>query len=465
MNELLSARPILLFAPLVLAASLLVARQTVATPELVLAGAAGLLYVALTTWSLTAGLAVFTVLTFPEHLPSSAVSTLAKPAGLVLVFSWLLVMLSRRKDTPFLPRDQPLLMTLATCFLVWAAASALWATDAGETMTGLTRLLQVVLLLLIVHSAVRSTRDLQVLCWAFLVGALFTAVYSMATGSYSEAGRLSGIFDSNFFAAQLVAAMALGFFMVASVRGWSVRLLLAAMLTTYVVAFALTQSRGGLLALGAALLAMVVFAGRWRPQSIAVALIVVGIGVAYYGSFAASEVRQRITNVSAEGSAGRADEWRIGVEMLRDHPVAGVGLGNFSVLEPAYGIADVDLLKPQYVFENRLETHNTYLQVASELGLVGLGLVLTLVAGTFMAGIGAVRRFDRSGDVIGEALTRGLIVATVGILSAYVFLSGLFEKQLWLLLGIVIATHFVAKQQARHGPSSKNQPEPSGDAR
>jgi O-antigen ligase len=448
----LASNPSLVVMPLAVGCAALLSWRAVATPELVLIAVAALLYVAFSIWSLVGGLAVFIVLTFPEQLPGFAgVATLAKPAGLVLAFSWLLLQVQRR-DAAFLPRDQPLLAMVGTAFIVWAAGSVLWATDVAEVVVSLTRLVQVAVLFLIVHSAVRSTRDLLVLGWAYLVGALFTAVYSMATGGYGDGGRLAGIFDSNFFAAQLVAAMAIGFFMVAAMQRWSVRILLFAMLATYAVAFALTQSRGGLAALGVGLLALVVYAGRWRPQAVVVALLAVGLGIAYYGSFAADDVRERFTNLSAEGSSGRVDEWQIAAEIIRDRPLTGVGMGNFTVVEPSYALnRDVNLLRPEYALELQLETHNTYLELASELGLIGVVLFAALVGMSLFTALRGVRRFKQAQDAAGEAITRGLVVATLGILTAYVFLSGIYEKQLWILLGTLVAADFVATRLHRTG--------------
>jgi O-antigen ligase len=383
-------------------------------------------------------------------LPAIAgVGSLAKPAGVVLAFAWLVALLSRRA-APFLPRDRPVLAFLAGALLVWVAASALWAENSGEALTSFTRLLQVVILFLIIYSAIRSSRDIRVLGWAFLIGAFATAVYSLATSSYNFGGRLAGLFDSNFFAAQLVAAMIIAGFMIAATRGASSRLLLIVMIITFAVAFVLTQSRGGLVALGVALLVSVVYAGRHRRHAIVIALAVAALGVSYYGFVATLDVRERITDFSAEGSAGRADEWSVALQMFEDHPVLGVGIGNYPVIEPRYASRDIDLLRPQYIIDNRLEAHNTYLQIVSEVGVVGFALFISIVFTSLFAAFRAVRVFEFLGNTADEAVARGFVVATVGLLVAYTFLSALYEKQLWLLLGILLATNFVAHR--REGP-------------
>jgi hypothetical protein len=52
---------------------------------------------------------------------------------------------------------------------------------------------------------------------------------------------------------------------------------------------------------------------------------------------------------------------------------------------------------------------------------------------------------------------RGLIVGVVGLLAAYTFLSGQYEKQLWLLLGVLAAIPTVSGHPAsgRVAPESQ----------
>jgi O-antigen ligase len=434
---------------LALFASLLIAWESVLSPKIAIGLVLGLLLIAIALWRLVAGVAIFTVLTFPENLPGSlgAGATLAKPVGVVLIVSWLLSLASERTRSRLLFRDQPLLSASVLAFLVWAIASLVWAVDPGAALSDASRLVQVVLLMFVTYSAVRTTRHLNVLMWSFLVGAAASAVYSLASGTYGDEGRLSGIFDPNFFAAELVAAMLFAGFMLALPRRAWTRLVLLGFLGIYAVAFVLTESRGGLIALGAALIAASVLAGPVRARAIATVLVVSAFATVYYASIAPTKIRERITNVSAQASAGRADEWKIALEIASDRPLLGAGLGNFTVVEPAYATQNINLLRINYALRFRLETHNTYLNLLSELGIVGLGLfvaLLALVAGVAMKG---VRALGRLADVEGEILARGLICGTIGTLVAYIFLSGQYEKQLWLLLGLLAAIPTLARQR------------------
>jgi O-antigen ligase len=438
--------------PLVaLIVSLAIAGESVLAPKIAVGLSLGLLLVGIALWRLVAGVAIFTVLTFPEHLPGSlgAGLTLAKPVGVVLVVSWLLALAKDRQRIPFLFRDQPLLLACLLAFLVWALASVVWAVDAGTVISNASRLVQVLLLMFVTYSAVRTTRHLSWLMWSFLVGAAVSASYSLVSGSYGQGGRLAGIFDPNFFAAELVGAMLFAGFMLAVARQPLLRLVLLVFLGIYAVAFVLTESRGGLIALGAALAAAMVLAGPIRARVIATVLVVTAIGTAYYADIAPSRIRERITNISAESSAGRADEWSIALHMASDRPLLGVGLGNYKVVEPSYTTGNINLVKVNYALRYQLETHNTYLNLLSELGSVGLALfvaILTLVAAAALRG---ARRLGPLRDLDGELLARGLIAGTIGTLVAYIFLSGQYEKQLWLLLGLLAAIPTIVRQRER----------------
>ena len=421
--------------------------QAVARPALPVVALAAVALVIAFMSDLLLGLAIFVVLTFPQVLPSGlGAGTVAKPLGAVLAGSWILLVL-RRQSTPFLPRHQPLLTILAVGLVVWGLASALWAVDSGASVSAAARLAQGAVLLFVTYSAIRSVHDLRLIAWAFLVGAAFAALYSVAAGTYGAGGRLGGLFDPNFFAAQLVAAMALAGFMFAVVRSPLGRLVLLVFVGIYVTAFVLTESRGGLVALGVALAAAVALSGRLRPRAVAVVLIAVAAGMFYYGSLAGPAVRARITNVSAQGSAGRSDEWRIALKIAGRKPLQGVGFGNFQVVEPTYVTSSLNLLKPGYVISG-LEVHNTYLELLSELGAVGLSLFLGLVALALTGALQAGKRFESAGDAAAGALCRGLAVAAMGMLTAYFFLSGEYQRQLWLVLGLLAAASALRPPEA-----------------
>lgn len=72
--------------------------------------------------------------------------------------------------------------------------------------------------------------------------------------------------------------------------------------------------------------------------------------------------------------------WKNTFQMIKDNPFFGVGLGNFKIHYLEY---QAKLIKqnPEYLnnWGNVSEAHNEYLQIGSELGLIGLGVFLYII--------------------------------------------------------------------------------------
>lgn len=82
---------------------------------------------------------------------------------------------------------------------------------------------------------------------------------------------------------------------------------------------------------------------------------------------------------------GRLGWWQAAAAMFREHPLTGVGLGRFPRLASRY--------RPQTAIQEN--THNLYLQLAAEAGLVGIAALLILLGTTFWALVRAMRTAPR----------------------------------------------------------------------
>lgn len=430
-------------------AAVAIGAGAVRSPTLVVVAvvAAGIAWI--TFSNLLLGLAGFVVLTFFESIPGVSGATPTKPAGFLLIVSWLGAVI-RNRELPLLPRTRPALAYLLVGFVGWSLVSAAWAPDPGAARSTAFRLVQVLLLLFVAYSAIRTARDLAVVVWSFITGSFLVAATSLASGN-QIAGRLTaGALDPNFLAAVLVAAAILAAFTLATTRrGW-VRLALLAFLATYIVGIVETQSRGGLVAACAAIVAACAVGGPLRPRAVAIACASAALAIGYYAVLAPATLRERVTQISAQSSASRTDTWRIALRIAGGHPVGGVGIGNFQAVESSYIASSLNLPSARLVLGNRLVVHNTYLQVLSELGIVGLLLFVAILGVTLAIGLDALRRVHPASPT--AHTFRGVVCAVVGLLVAYVFLSGQYEKPLWLLLGVAASLGTVARSEA--GPAT-----------
>lgn len=428
------------------AAAVSLATLAVYSPKYALGVIIVVAFFALALRRLALGVAVFTLLTFPEYLPGTlgAGATVAKPLGAVLALAWIVTVVARPRSTRLLSRDVAGVFWVTCAFLALAGASVLWAPNLAQVQYEIPRLVQVVLLFLVVYTAASTARDFRIVIWAFLLASVITGAYSTATGNFGAAGRLSGIFDPNYFAAELIPAILISFFLALTTRGRT-RVLAGIVFAFDMVAFALAQSRGGIIGLFVAFAAAVVLAGRARPRVLAAVLIVAALAVGFYFEFAPYHLRSTFSQSLAGASSGRADEWKIAFRMFRNHPLGGVGLGNFVVLEPSYSTQTFNLNFVNLVVSRPLVAHNSFLEVAAELGLGGVALFAAILGLLWVRAGRALAVFASTTDPL-EFYARGLVAGAIGMFAAYVFLSGQYEKQLWLVLGLLASTSLLAWQ-------------------
>jgi O-antigen ligase len=426
------------------------AAAEVHNPFLVVAAVLGAGYVLLAFRSLTAALAVFIPFTFVEQLPGAGSGvTLVKGMGAVLVLAWAVGVARGTVSLRGLGGARAVVVAGAAALVVWSFASATWAYDSHAAVSSALRLAQGAILLVILATAFRTREALRVCMLGFVGGAALSAVVGLAgvgsaaadtPGAGSRVG--GGLADPNFLAAVLVAGLGFAFALQASSEGRRTRLLLAAVSVLMAVALVRTESRGGVVALAAALVAAIVFGGRLRRPIVGAAVAFVAAAGVYLAVGPSSA--HRIVSFGGGGS-GRSELWAIAYQVFHNHPLGGVGAGNFPVVEGSYAATTHTMLaKPYQEVILGEVVHNTYLHVLAELGVVGLVLLGIVVAGGVALGIAAVAAARRRGDGELELLSRGLVVGGLGMLVAFAFLSAQYEKQLWIGIGLLAASHALA---------------------
>jgi O-antigen ligase len=323
------------------------------------------------------------------------------------------------------------------------------------TLHSVSRLVQLVGLVFVTYSAIRKPRDLLILAWAFLIGAAVTSVYALANGTLRFGRLTGGIFNPNALAAEIVVAIVIAIFLLVATRRVSLRLICLALVTVFAIVFVQTQSRSGILALGAAFAFALVASGPLRGRITAVILIAAAIGLAYYVYAAPPQLRERVSSIvtgTSQASPLREDTWQIALQMTRAHPVRGVGLGNFPALESQYFTSNVNIVQVGSLRHFQLVVHNTYLEILAELGIVGLILFLSVLAMT--VGRAAAMLAQPGPEGSSRLLARSITAGTVGVLTSQVFNSGEYSKQLWVLLGMsVAAAALVSTARLGHAPA------------
>ena len=371
----------------------------------------------------------------------------------------------------------PMVLVLAM-YLALGLASLLYAGDLQATVAALSSYAKDILIALLVVLLVRRPETFLRLVWALLVAGLLLAIlsiYQYFSGSFSnnfgglaqaglmniaqaqEGYRLGGpIGDPNYFAQVMLVLVPLAVDRArhAGRRGGRMVATVTAALVGLTVV--LTFSRGAALA-AAVVAVLMVRHFRIRPAVLLVLVVVVALLVPVLpqgytqriGSLTQSSTGAN-GQVADSSLSGRQRTLGAGLRMFADHPILGVGLGNYLGHEPAYaGSATLSTAM------GGTPAHNLYVEVAAETGIVGLTLLLLLIAGGFQAVRSSRRRALALGQpALAEALW-ALQIGMVGYFLAALFIHAAYARYMWLLLGIAFATGNLALDDRQAGRRSR----------
>ena len=433
-------------------------------PRVAVAAAIGLGFVVLVMGNLTAGLALFAVIAFLDVLPELGGSLLSftKVVGFLLALSWL-ARVSTTTDTrnDFVGAHPTFTYVLAV-FVGWAALSLTWAESSGDTNQAVMRFVLNLVLFLIVFTAVRTPRQFMFIVGAYVLGSAVAAGYGLLNPpedvAYYDVSRVSGtVGDPNELAGVLVGGTILSAGLAMTLRGFPLLRVSAAVASVLCAGgIFLSLSRGGLVALAFSLVAAIFVAGRWRYQAIGLAVLMAVGAFTYFSFYASEDASDRVTRFGR--GTGRADIWTVGWRMVEAHPVRGVGAGNFQTASIHFLLEPGSIKRDEFIVDTPKVAHNTYLQVLSELGAVGLALFVSILAFSLLSILRAARIFEKLGDQDMELMARALLVAICGTLAADFFISEEYSKQLWLLLGLGPAVLGVATARRNDAPVAEVSP-------
>ena len=427
------------------------------SPMLGLAAAFGLVYLVLVFQDLALGLALFLGLSFLESVSAFSELSLAKITGGILAVSWLAMVATNRANARQLAADHPVLVSALLVLGAWSAMSAVWAEFPDAALGGAQRWVLNLVLIPIVYTAVREPRHVRWMFVLFIVGALVSAALGLATGlETDDEARLGGSgINANelgdLLIVSVVLAAALGACRDLAPPARALAFMAAGL---SVLALLATVSRGAILGLVVALLVAPLLVGP-RRRIVASALVVaVAAGGAFYlFGLAPDAARERITQADTQGS-GRTEIWKVGLRMVEANPVLGVGADNYATSTVHYLLQPGTVRRSDYIIDDPHVAHNIFLQVQAELGAGALVLYLGVIGFALWCCLSGARRFRERGDRSMELLSRGLLIGLCGLLATGFFSNHVYNKQLWLLLGLAIAVRALPLQRSRLDPTT-----------
>ncbi len=244
--------------------------------------------------------------------------------------------------------------------------------------------------------------------------------------------------DPNYFTISALLTSPFAFYsMMGSKRRWERWLCMGCLLIT-LVAVTLGASRGGFLGLVASFL-FVVWHSRQRLRNLVVAG---GLVLPLSLLMPISPVARLLhpNNGDTVAQQARTSLWEAGLHMMEAYPVTGVGLGNFKPLVPEYS----DLATPpDYI------AHNAYIEIGSEMGVPALLIFLGILISSFMT-LGSIRKLAaRPGLQFVRDSAMSLEAGLLGSAVAIVFVSGQYQKMLWLVIFLSVCMPAIARQHLK----------------
>jgi O-antigen ligase len=372
-------------------------------------------------------------------------------------------------------------MALMVGYLV---AMVLSATVAAEATPGTvsqigTYLMEGLILVVLIVNVIRTPEMLRSVVWMVLMaGATMGAIslWQEITHSYGNTlgglaqvesltykvqhgaeqqlrPRLAGpIGEKNRYAQIMLVLLPLAVWLVRTERRRGLRLAGSALGALTLAGALLTFSRGAFVALVLTVLAALAMRFLRPRQVIPMAVVLIGLTFVIAPDFITRVQSLSSVDVAASADSGQADAALRGrateniaaFNTFRDHPVIGVGPGEFF---ERYSQSEGNALDLRFLVTRR-HAHNLYLEMAADVGVVGLALFMAIVLLT----MAQLRRlslvWERRRPELAE-LARALILALVAYLASGVFLQLSFQRYFWFLIALANATIWMLSRLER----------------
>ena len=297
------------------------------------------------------------------------------------------------------------------------------------------------LLCLVTVTAIKDVKQMQILIIVMCVSTLLVnrSVYTLLSArdlshfdnSLREAGPLGYAGENGlaaFEAEFLLLLLGLYIFETRTV----VKLGLLAVVATSLYCLLFAFSRGGYLGFLAGLLFLGVY--KERKLLLVVAAVLIGWQV-----FLPTSVQERITmtyndsGALESSAADRVSLWEDAIELFHEDPVLGTGFDTYEYMHRVGPYTD---------------THNYYLKVLVETGIIGLSLFLWFLGRGIALGYGLFRSAD---DQFLKGLGLGLASLIVGAVVINFFGDRWVRPQvtgfLWTLLGCAVRGQLIVEQE------------------
>lgn len=310
------------------------------------------------------------VLLLPSGLIPAVITSLFNRVATVLAFIvWIFFFIGKR------PR---LVLTLSTgfmfCFLIWSAISLSWASNQAEGIVAIqTYALRLIFFLLLLSNEIRTKPNLERLMNVIALSGVLLEVISVAyiiLQGYVPGSRLQVLqVNENELGIDLLIALpgVLWWASRPSKRFTHLKKYLAALFLLVAIALTgLSGSRGSAISLGITILAFMIWKStrRWGILSLAT----IGVALIVLPFVFSTTLERFLGSPSDPLLGGREYIWPAAWQLIKEHFLIGVGIGNSSIRVIPYMINN----GAPWVSLVSEPLHNPLMVIWADTGIVGL---------------------------------------------------------------------------------------------
>lgn len=133
----------------------------------------------------------------------------------------------------------------------------------------------------------------------------------------------------------------------------------------------------------------------------------------------------------------RISMYRNTINMIKHHPLIGVGVNTFSLNYAKYKLKNVE---KDFPTQDTTYTHDIYLQMAGETGLLGLGAFIWFLVALFQSGL---KSYIRLNDEFLKSVSLSLLACLIAFLTNGLTETSLYYARVsmvfWYIAGIILA--------------------------
>jgi putative inorganic carbon (HCO3(-)) transporter len=339
-----------------------------------------------------------------------------------------------------------------------AALATLFSPVFRAALSGFIELTLYLMVFALMSQVVRDIRWRNVLITAYLIIALVVSVHGLRQWFFgaealatwvdpeSSTANVTRIYsylgNPNLYAAYITPAIPLSLAALFNWKHWAPKCLAGSMFVLQSVCIVLTFSRGGWMALVAALAiacplilywSLPKLPKFWRTWAFPI-LIGGGVLVLLVGFVFVEPLRNRILSIFANRSDSsnnfRINVWEAVYKMIWKRPILGIGPGHdaFNQIYPLFQ-------KPKF---SALSAYSIYLEHLVEFGIIGFSCFMTLLFSLAYQGWRHLNRLraERSAEVFWVI---GALAAMGGLLTQGLFDTVWYRPQVFLLWWLMIA--------------------------